>query len=302
MFQEFWESFESAVDKDTKLDKIMKFTYLRSLLEDEAAAVISGLSLTSSNYDVALSLLRDRYANKQVLISSHIDQLLNLPTVNSSVDTVRLRNLYDQIKKNVRCLKTLDVSSVHYGPILLQIVMKKIPDDIQLIVSRSMASSSSTSEDTPGRSGDTWEIDELIKAFKREIESREMCNFIGSNPSAPNYTSSSLFAGAQNHPPQHTPSPKTPAQQCLYCDKKHATWKCNTVTDITSRKEILKKKGRCFVCLEAGHISRFCRNARVVTTLACASRSQKMRKPKVKVSRKLLVVIPVPLFLRTRPL
>ena len=239
MFQEFWESFESAVDKDPKLDKIMKFTYLRSLLEDDAASVISGLSLTASNYDVALSLLQDRFANKQVLISSHIDQLLNLPTVTTSLDTTKLRHLYDRIEKNVRCLKNLDVSSVHYGPILLQIVMKKIPDDIQLIVSRAMSNALTNSEDTEGRSGDTWEIDELIKAFKREIESREMCNFIGSSPSG-SYSSSSLFTGARAPPPRNELQQKNPAQQCLFCDKKHATWKCNTVTEITARKEILK--------------------------------------------------------------
>ena len=43
MFQEFWESFESAVHNDTTIDDIMKFNYLRSVLDDEAASVISGL-------------------------------------------------------------------------------------------------------------------------------------------------------------------------------------------------------------------------------------------------------------------
>ena len=254
LFQEFWECFESAVDNDPDLDKIMKFTYLRSLLEGDAAAVISGLSLTSSNYDEALKLLRDRYANKQVLIFSHIDQLLNLPTVTSSTDTSRLRDLYDQIEKNVRCLKNLDISSIHYGPILLQIIMKKIPDDIQLIVSRSMSATSTDPDD------DTWQIDELLKAFKCEIESREMCSFVGSSSSDVGYSASSLFTGVKKSTEKYNTggSSPSPAQVCVFCEKGHASWKCRTITDVATRKKKLLRKGRCYVCLMKSHVSRNC--------------------------------------------
>ena len=69
-FREFWESFISAIHSNNEIDKISKYTYLRSLLEDEAGSTISGLPLTSDNYDEAINLLRTRYGNKQVLISA----------------------------------------------------------------------------------------------------------------------------------------------------------------------------------------------------------------------------------------
>ena len=71
----------------------MKYTYLRSLLDGDAAAAISGLSLTAENYDEAVSLLRSRYGNKQVLISAHIDKLLNLSSLATSSTTKNLRYL-----------------------------------------------------------------------------------------------------------------------------------------------------------------------------------------------------------------
>ena len=253
MFQEFWESFESAVHNDKAIDDIMKFNYLRSVLDDEAASVISGLSLTSKNYKEAVTLLRDRYENKQILVSGHIDQLLNLPTVTSSTDTSMLRELYDSVEKNVRCLKNLDISSSHYGPILLQIVMRKIPNDIQLVISRAMASVSTGTDDT-----DTWKIDELLKSFKQEIESREMCRFIGTTDSPGSI--SSLHTGVNNQDRRDDSNRPTPAQVCVFCDKKHASWKCNTVTDVPARKVILRQRGRCFICLETGHISRYCKS------------------------------------------
>ena len=78
LFQEFWECYRSAVHDNGHLDKVTKFNYLRSLLQGTAAATISGLSLSEENYEEAITLLKSRYGNKQVLISAHIDKLLTL--------------------------------------------------------------------------------------------------------------------------------------------------------------------------------------------------------------------------------
>ena len=147
-FQEFWESFESAVNANKNLKKIAKYNHLRSLLEGQAAATISGLSLTADNYDEAVSLLKSRYGNKQVLISAHIDKLLNLSTVSSGNDTKKLRDLHDEIEISVPALRNLDITSSHYGPMIITIVMSKLPDEIKLIVSRSMAITSTEKSDS----------------------------------------------------------------------------------------------------------------------------------------------------------
>ena len=80
--------------------EIMKFNYLRSLLDGDAAVIISGLALTSENYGEAVKLLRSRYGNKQVLISAHMDKLLNLSPVSFCNDVKRLRELYDVIERS----------------------------------------------------------------------------------------------------------------------------------------------------------------------------------------------------------
>ena len=43
-YQEFWETYNSAVHSNENLDNVTKFSYLRGLLEDQAASSISGLS------------------------------------------------------------------------------------------------------------------------------------------------------------------------------------------------------------------------------------------------------------------
>ena len=74
----FWDSFRSAVHENSGLHAIDKFNYLQSFLNGSAATTIAGLPLTSANYDPAIELLTKRFRNKQVIISSHMDNLLKL--------------------------------------------------------------------------------------------------------------------------------------------------------------------------------------------------------------------------------
>ena len=48
---------------------------------------------------------------------------------------------------------------------------------------------------------------------------------------------------------------------CCYCSQPHFPTNCNVITDIETRKQSLRKSGRCFSCLHKGHLSRNCRTA-----------------------------------------
>lgn len=63
-WQEFWESFESAIDKNVTLAEVDKFSYLRGLLVEPAWSAIAGFALTSANYKAAIDLLKKRYLKK----------------------------------------------------------------------------------------------------------------------------------------------------------------------------------------------------------------------------------------------
>jgi hypothetical protein len=47
---------------------------------------------------------------------------------------------------------------------------------------------------------------------------------------------------------------------CSFCSKNHPTLKCNVVTDTTSRKAVLKRKGKCFISLKGGHLAKQCQS------------------------------------------
>lgn len=67
-----WDTFESAVHNNPTLTSVDKFNYLHSLLESLAAEAISGLTLTSANYEEAIAILKRRFGNKQLIVNRHI--------------------------------------------------------------------------------------------------------------------------------------------------------------------------------------------------------------------------------------
>ena len=57
-WQEFWDSFESAIHSNDSLSNVDKFSYLRCLVLEPARSAITGFALTSTNYEAAVELLK----------------------------------------------------------------------------------------------------------------------------------------------------------------------------------------------------------------------------------------------------
>ena len=252
-YQSFWDSFCASVHNDPKLDNVVKFNYLKSVLRNPALSSISGLSLTSENYLEAVDILQKRYGNKQLLITSHMDKLLSIPSVTSLHDVGKLRNVYDEIEIHARNLKSLEVDTRQYGPALISIVMAKLPAQIKLVITRALSLN------------EKWDIEELLRVLKGEIESREMCYFMSSTTPCPKkdnsrhdntigksvdeFTAASLVTDTKKSFP------------CVFCKRdNHSASRCTVITDTKARKSILRNKGRCFLCLRSSHVARECKS------------------------------------------
>ena len=92
-WQGFWDQFLIAIHENDSLADNDKFTYLKSFLSDSALQSINGLSLNPTNYKEAIEILNERYKNKQVLISAHMQKLEKLPRIKSSNDINGLRKM-----------------------------------------------------------------------------------------------------------------------------------------------------------------------------------------------------------------
>ena len=155
----------------------------------------------------------------------------------------KVRNLYDTIETHIRSLANLEIPSESYGTILIPMILAKLPQEMQLLISRKVGK-------------DNWKLDDLLREFRIELEARERCSLIHSTAEKKDttrrkdepHTSSALF----------TTGDTTPIQRCSYCGEQHLSSKCNIITDIAARRAILRRKGKCFACLKSGHIVRHC--------------------------------------------
>ena len=64
--------YSNAIHNNHELNNM---SYLKGLLTCNAARAISGLPMTSQNYDKAIEMLKERFGRKQVLINVHMESL-----------------------------------------------------------------------------------------------------------------------------------------------------------------------------------------------------------------------------------
>ena len=140
-----------------------------SLVESSAAEAIAGLTITAANYEEAIATLKKRFGNAQLIVSRHMDALLNVTTVSSHLDIRALRKLLDTVEAHIRGLRALGVSADSYGGLLSSLLVNKLPSEIRLIISRKATSG-------------TLDLDGILKTLEQEVEARECASAKLSSP------------------------------------------------------------------------------------------------------------------------
>ncbi|XP_064650012.1 uncharacterized protein LOC135501699 [Lineus longissimus] len=221
----------------------------------EAKSVVTGLSITKDNYSAAIKLLRERFGNRDRLIFSHIQALLN---VSLPSPTVRgLWSLQDTIQTHVRNLESLGVNGGTYGLFLTPLILSRLPNDIRMEWARNGA-------------GKESDLIGLLEFLKLEIQRRERAETfkdmnLSAQPSActsPSLskqtvkqrvpTASAMFSSGENS--------NSDSNNCVFCSKKHPSDKCWDVKKISlsERHKLIKDSGACFRCLLRGHLAKGC--------------------------------------------
>ena len=77
-----------------------------SKLTGEAKNSVSGICVSNKNYQVAVELLKERYGDKQAVVTSVYIEMIHLKQAPNNPKG--LRNLYNQVDKHLRSLKALD--------------------------------------------------------------------------------------------------------------------------------------------------------------------------------------------------
>lgn len=124
-YKPFMELFTAIIDCDASLAPVQKLYYLKTHLKKEAAALIEGLPLCDSSYQEAKKLLNDRYDNPAVLITSHVNQILDYPIMAKGT-AANLRDFVSHVRQHLGALKNMEQDIDAWDMLLLPILMRKL--------------------------------------------------------------------------------------------------------------------------------------------------------------------------------
>ena len=158
-WQEFWDSFESAIHMNDGLSNVDKFSYLGSLLLGLAKSAVGGFGLTSANYESAIELLKKHCGKKVAIQRALISKLLTARPMFNESDMPRLHSLYDFTEMKYRALQALAVEQ-SYSEVVMLTLLEKIPDAIRLTITR-------------GRKYLELTLGDTLEALLVEVELRE---------------------------------------------------------------------------------------------------------------------------------
>ena len=225
--------------------KLSKFNYLRSYLTETTGECIKGLSLTSANYQKAVEILKERYGNTQILISSYMDVLVKLPRADNMRDIDKLRKIYNSLETSVRNLAELGVEITSYGTLLISIIFDRVPIELKLLISRTFKNN-------------VFDLDILIKIFKEKLFARERVQANEGNENGHNYfIGHNLLDNSRKSDKRYEKKYDSTLKFCVYCGGRNHISTCfNAITHVETRRNILKKVGRDFLCLSKGHLKK----------------------------------------------
>ena len=98
-----------------------------------------------------------------------MESLYKLKEVDIVHDIQRVRNFYDKIESNIGGLMVLGINKEQYRPVLIPLIIGKIPSECRLMISRKFEKG-------------TWDISELLETFRTELEAREHCEVVSTKP------------------------------------------------------------------------------------------------------------------------
>lgn len=257
----FHSLFQSTVHNSANLSDVEKFTYLLSCLSGEALNHIKSLPVTPENYDIAYDLLVKRYNNSRLLITLHINNIIDLPSMTNSTFK-QLRSFICTLQENTRALTALGHDICNESLFLTSYILRKFDNEFRVKFEQGRLDSNKVPD-----------INEFLQFLEKECSQLEAANFSHSRSNSHTPSQKNFVQGPR---PQHShaqtnrshahqthnnraPNERTALiasnssnQQCAYCaSHTHKIHACAGFMSLTSEERLKFVQGTslCNNCL-----------------------------------------------------
>ncbi|GFX01136.1 integrase catalytic domain-containing protein [Trichonephila clavipes] len=256
----FWTQFEKIHD-DVNIDDRDKFQYLIQSTAPRSSPreIVESFPATAANYKKAIEYLKEIHGNISVLIQVYIRDLLQLVMAKNKSD---ISSLYDKMQTRIHALDSLGLTKDKYAYILFPLVESALPADIVKLWERQRHLSTDKNQSKT-------DLDLLMEFIKNEADSefrvkiaREIFHpdKVNNKKNVNQYSESKavvstaceLLTANDNSKPIDNSRNFKKFDNCIFCDKLHASESCDEVSNmkLKFKKDILKRKNACFVCLK----------------------------------------------------
>jgi hypothetical protein len=237
-----WVSFinlyDSSIHKNASLNAVTKFQYLLSAVSGEPLNLIKSLPISDANYTVAYDLLKDRYHSPRRLVTLHLNQILDLPSVNHTPK--QMRKFLNSYNENIQALKGLAVEIASKdNPLLSAMILRKMDIDLR---KRFEHFRSQNITDEGAGTPVLPDVADMIKFLNQECNEIEEANLHSTPISSKPHSSDSY----------HDFSPRNKSfksKKNLMGSNKVSLMACDASDD----KSNTSKLPQCFVCKKSDH-------------------------------------------------
>lgn len=236
----FWQSFACSIDSNVNLSKVIKFTYLKSLLCTRALRLVDSIPTTEDGYNTAIEILKARF-DKPSQSRESIHKLFSIVDEIKYVNQRNMQLIYDDLLTEVIKLKHAGVKEETFDQAILFRLMPKLPEKIQNKLIKSPEQFSLTA--VLNMMANIIDLEQAKLSFKNVSDDKKTTF---RNPPA------------TRMPNQHTTMLTDSKLTCRICNKNHVYYKCNL--PVSSKLEIVKRNKLCFKCCGKNHSASECRN------------------------------------------
>ncbi|KRZ41524.1 hypothetical protein T4C_8505 [Trichinella pseudospiralis] len=252
---------------DGDIMQFEKFICLRSNLKGPALDVISGFSITATNYPEAVKTLRERFDRADLIIQHHIIQLAEIKKMTEPSPT-GLRKLYDKLMLHFRALRAMGKDPINgqltTAEIFLALTQKAMPSELNKKWEEFVESNTSTPAN----------LESFLEFVRKQIDIEEKVTFTkGTKFTSVEKCATTLHENrSKGRPGKYTTAALQIHTQertrCLLCQKFHDISACTQflTSDLDERWRIAKRLGLCHSCLKKGHRKIECRVSRKTAT------------------------------------
>lgn len=121
----FKDLFNETIHKNPSMSDAQKMQYLKTKVKGEAEKLIQHLHVSSDNYSVCWDILNQRYNNKKLIFTSHINILMNIPVAQQQT-AAHLKRIHDSTLECLNAIKNLGVDISTWDPLVVHLLTQKL--------------------------------------------------------------------------------------------------------------------------------------------------------------------------------